>query len=241
MRPYPSRSNSAEKRILIDANFADSRFGRQRSAGESVNVDLPAVWSRRRASQCDQLVGQFVRIVGKRIEILALEHDRVGVAAGFSAYLRRAFFIDSLRRSAARLSMAIEISTRFDWPAAERQSLRGKLRKSLHGGLHNIAAGRKSGYGITAAGVGGGGSLHSHPTRWLWRWLLPESRLRWDRQCGRAAYLCRRLRLWSVSVDVCANARLANAIETATTRRTKWANRGYTVPSLSFLVSSWPF
>jgi hypothetical protein len=33
-------------------------------------------------------------------------------------------------------------------------------------------------------------------------------------------------------VDVCANARLANAIETATTRRAKWANRGYTVPSL---------
>ena len=49
--PITQRIVLRGKRILVDANFADGRFGRQFTASKSVNVDLAAVGSRRRSGK----------------------------------------------------------------------------------------------------------------------------------------------------------------------------------------------
>ena len=83
----------SRKRILVDADLANRRFRRQRSTGETIDVDLAAVRAGRGSCESGQLVRQLVRIVGERIEILALEHDRTGIASGIRADFWRAFLI----------------------------------------------------------------------------------------------------------------------------------------------------
>jgi len=58
------------KRVLIDADFADGSFGRERAARKSVDVNLAAVRASRRASKRLQFGLQFVGIIGKFFEIL---------------------------------------------------------------------------------------------------------------------------------------------------------------------------
>ena len=57
------------KRILVDANLANGILGRQRAAGESVDVDLAAARSGGWAGQGLQIGLQIVGIVGERIQI----------------------------------------------------------------------------------------------------------------------------------------------------------------------------
>ena len=51
-------------------------------AGESVNVNLSAVWACRRSSESIQLILQLIRIVRECIEIFALDHHSAGVVVG---------------------------------------------------------------------------------------------------------------------------------------------------------------
>jgi hypothetical protein len=70
------------KGILVDADFADRRFWRKLAAGESIDIDLPAVRSSRRTGQRIQFVLQLVGIVGKRIQVVrvcVLELSEQGV------------------------------------------------------------------------------------------------------------------------------------------------------------------
>src|SRR2546430_17005036 len=62
------------KGILIDSNLADGGFWRKLPGGEAVNVDLTAVRTGRRTSESLELRLQVVRVIGKRLKILAL-HD----------------------------------------------------------------------------------------------------------------------------------------------------------------------
>ena len=72
------------KWVLVDADFADRRFWRKLAAGKSIDIDLPAVGACRRTGQRIEFVLQLVGIVGKRIQILALDDDgsRVAVRTG---------------------------------------------------------------------------------------------------------------------------------------------------------------
>ncbi len=54
-------------------------LGGNLAAGESVDVDFAAVGAGSRAGQGLQLILQLVGIVGEGIEVLALDHDGVGV------------------------------------------------------------------------------------------------------------------------------------------------------------------
>ena len=67
------------KRILIDTDFAYRRLGRKLSAGEAVNVNLPAVWPRRRPGKRLQLRLEFVGIVGQSLKVFTLDDQRAGV------------------------------------------------------------------------------------------------------------------------------------------------------------------
>src|SRR5258708_21199861 len=75
------------KRVLVDANFADGRLGRQLSAGEAVNVNLSAVRSRGRARERLQFRLQFVRIVRERVQVFAADNHAAGIAVGIYADL----------------------------------------------------------------------------------------------------------------------------------------------------------
>ena len=77
------------ERILIDANLADGRLGRQLATGKAVDVDLAAVGTGRGAGQRRELGGEFVRVVRERIEVRALNHRCAGIAVGVDAELRR--------------------------------------------------------------------------------------------------------------------------------------------------------
>src|SRR5579884_1231867 len=68
------------ERILIDANLADRRLGRNLPAGESIDVDLPAIGADRRTGERLQIRGEIVRVIGQRVEILALQHDLARIA-----------------------------------------------------------------------------------------------------------------------------------------------------------------
>ena len=69
------------KGILVDANLADGRLGRERAASEAVDVNLAAVRSGCRPSQRRQFVRQLIRIVRQRVQVLAFKNDGAGVAA----------------------------------------------------------------------------------------------------------------------------------------------------------------
>ena len=73
--------------ILIDADFQDIRFGGKLAGGESINVNLAAIGSRRGARQCLQLRLQFIRVVRERLQILSLDHQGRGVFLGIDAHL----------------------------------------------------------------------------------------------------------------------------------------------------------
>ena len=67
------------KRILVDADFADRRLGRELSASKSVDVNLAAIRAGRRACQRLQFGLQLVGIVRERFEVLTLDNERTGV------------------------------------------------------------------------------------------------------------------------------------------------------------------
>src|SRR5690242_6894412 len=56
------------KRIGVDANLADCRFGRQLSGGETVNVHLSAVWPSGRPRKSLQVLRELVGIIRERVE-----------------------------------------------------------------------------------------------------------------------------------------------------------------------------
>ncbi len=67
------------KRILIDADFADGSFGRERPGRKAVYVNLAAVGARGRAGKGLQFGLQLIGIVGERFEVLALHDHHTGV------------------------------------------------------------------------------------------------------------------------------------------------------------------
>ena len=67
------------KWILIDADFADGGLWRQGSVGEAININLSAVRPHGRPGKREQILLQFVRIVGERFEVLALENRGAGI------------------------------------------------------------------------------------------------------------------------------------------------------------------
>ena len=71
--------------ILIHANFPDGGFRRKLAAGESVNVDFPAIWPGGRARQCLELRRQLVGVIGKRIQVLSFQHQGAGVVLRLDA------------------------------------------------------------------------------------------------------------------------------------------------------------
>src|ERR1041385_6516726 len=73
--------------VLVDADFADGRFGRKLAAGESVNVNLPAVGSGRRTGQRLEFGLQLIRIVRERVKIFAADHHAAGVIVRAGAHL----------------------------------------------------------------------------------------------------------------------------------------------------------
>src|SRR5579863_3245853 len=75
--------------ILIDSNFANGRLGRQLPARKSVNKDLSPIRTRSWTGERSQFVLQLVGIVGKRIEIFALDHDGAGIAFRTGAHTLR--------------------------------------------------------------------------------------------------------------------------------------------------------
>src|SRR6202034_1012908 len=70
------------KRILVNADFANRGLGRKLAGGETVDIHLAAVRSRRGAGQGLQVGQQFVGIVGQSFEFLAGNGDGAGVAGG---------------------------------------------------------------------------------------------------------------------------------------------------------------
>src|SRR5207237_8215476 len=79
------------KRILINADLADRRFGRQLPTREAVNVDLSAIGTRRGSGERLEVLLQFVRIVGESLQILAADHDSACVIGRVNLDLRSLF------------------------------------------------------------------------------------------------------------------------------------------------------
>ena len=151
----------SRKGILVDANLANRRLGRKLPAAEAVDVDLAAVGSGRGSGQRRQLVRQFIRIVGERVQIRALEDDGAGVAAGFHIDGWR--FVGDLHALLLCLDGHGNIHPLH---LAGRQRNRGRLEGSeaREAGLHNVAARRQAGHRISSSGVRGGAG-HSLPRR----------------------------------------------------------------------------
>jgi hypothetical protein len=57
--------------ILVDDDGADRRLGRQLAAAEAIDEDLASAGARSGTRQRRELVRQFVRVVGKGVEVLA--------------------------------------------------------------------------------------------------------------------------------------------------------------------------
>ncbi len=70
------------KRILVDANLANRGLGGKLAGGETVDVHLAAIRSRRGPGQGLQVGQQFVGIVGQSFELLAGDGDGSCVALG---------------------------------------------------------------------------------------------------------------------------------------------------------------
>ncbi len=72
--------------ILVDDDGADRRLGRQLSAGKAVDVDLAPAGTRSGTRQRGEFVRQFVRVVGKGVEVLARQHHGAHVVVWIHAY-----------------------------------------------------------------------------------------------------------------------------------------------------------
>src|SRR6266404_6384535 len=135
--------------ILVDADFTDGRLGRKLAAGESVNVDLPAIGPGRGAGQRLEFRLQFIRIVRERIKIFAADHDAAGVIVRAGAYLGGvtlhvdAFFLDQdYHRDVDLLQLA----------GGDLHVL-GRRDKALGGDAHRILAGRQVLYVVRAGAI----------------------------------------------------------------------------------------
>ena len=67
------------KWILIDADFANGGLWRQGSVGEAIDINLSSVWPHGGSGKREQILLQFVRIVGERFEVRALENRGAGI------------------------------------------------------------------------------------------------------------------------------------------------------------------
>src|SRR5258708_5399697 len=81
------------KRILVDANFANRSFGRERATGEAVNIYLASVGSGRRASQRLQVRLQFIGVIGERFEVFSPKDDHTVIILYFDVYVLRRIII----------------------------------------------------------------------------------------------------------------------------------------------------
>src|SRR5215469_12010324 len=61
------------KGILIDANLANGRFGRQLASGETIDVDLAAIGPGRGPGERRQFRLKFVGVVGQRFQVFSLD------------------------------------------------------------------------------------------------------------------------------------------------------------------------
>jgi hypothetical protein len=124
--------------ILVDANLADGRLGRQRPAGKSVNVNLPAVGTGRGSGQSRQFVGKLVGIVGESIQVRTLEDDGAGVAAGLH--------VDHGRLIGNRYALLLNLHGHgnvhtLDLTGRKLNGRRSKGSEARIGSLHKVAAG----------------------------------------------------------------------------------------------------
>ena len=141
------------KRILIDANLADRRLGRQLPAGESVDVNLPAVRARRGAGQRGQFVRQLVGIVGQGIEVAAFEHDGVRVGAGLGAYRRPALVRDH-HLLLGSLDRHLDVDV-LGLACGDRELAQTRKARSRETRLDHVASRGKPAKLVAAGGVGG--------------------------------------------------------------------------------------
>ena len=135
------------KRIAVDANLADGRLGRQLPAGESVDVNLPAIRSGCGPGQRLQLAGQLIRIVRQGVQILALDDDGVRVAAGF--HIDRGQLVGHHHALLRHFDGHGNIHA-LDLPGCKRNRRGLKRGESAGAGLHNIAARRQSVHRVSA-------------------------------------------------------------------------------------------
>ena len=70
------------KGVLVDADFADGGLWWKLAAGEAVDVDLAAVGAGGGTGERGEFAGKLVWIIGKGIQILALNDGRVRVRIG---------------------------------------------------------------------------------------------------------------------------------------------------------------
>jgi hypothetical protein len=71
--------------VLVDADLSDRFFGRQVAAAESVNEDLAAVGPCGGPGQGLKGIGEIVRIIRQRSEVVAFQHQGGGVVIGLDA------------------------------------------------------------------------------------------------------------------------------------------------------------
>src|SRR6476646_6762846 len=88
------------KWVLVDADFADGRFGGKLAPGESVDINLPAVGPGGRPGQRLKFRLQLIWVVRERIKIFAADHHAAGIIVragahfgGVTLYVD-AFFLD---------------------------------------------------------------------------------------------------------------------------------------------------
>ena len=65
--------------ILVDADFADGGFGGQAAAGETVDVNLPAVRPGAGAGEGGQVSREVVRVIREGVQVRAAHDERVGI------------------------------------------------------------------------------------------------------------------------------------------------------------------
>ena len=68
--------------VLIDADFADGRFGRDAAAGEAVDENLTAVGSGTGAGEGLELLRELVGVVGEGFQLFGTEDEGTGVLLG---------------------------------------------------------------------------------------------------------------------------------------------------------------
>src|SRR5712692_2524962 len=70
----------SSERILVNANLLYGLLSRQCPPRETVDVELTAIWPSCRPSHGAQSICKVIRIVGQRVEVFSLQHDRPCVA-----------------------------------------------------------------------------------------------------------------------------------------------------------------